>query len=911
MLCLSHHEIPATLNFERLNPGIALDGSPLEVSTHHQPWEPPSDGMPRVAGVSSFGSGGSNAHVVVEEYGGEPACPPATEPRSRHLVVLSARTENGLRRREADLLAWLSAGGGRHRLADISATLALGRAHFDHRSAYVVASVAELEEKLVAAAGSTDHRAGRCAPLSGQLRDNSLIRRVTRLILDDLATSDVARGEAREDDLRALAELYVLGFDVEWHRLFYDTLEERVALPAYPFEKERYWLADSTGAREQPASAWCCLAEQWASAPLPRDLDWQRQLAALGGATVVVVYEDEDDREALMSLLRALMSRDAGGGRTAASLRAVHAREIAGGAAGAFDPLPDVVFCLGPRTGAVRSGAIGADPAATVFHVSRSLMQGGWEHAVRLYYIFDESASPRTVECEALAGFFRSAMLENRHHVWTLVAFRESGGEITRHQALLQEWLAGSPIDTASQASGRRTWCAVRYDGSRRAVRALVELGSDRGQSSDAIRIKSRAGASDGALARAGFRAGATYLVTGALGPVGEQLCEELAVSLRPTLVVFSRTSLDARRQQRIDRLESLGATVHYFPVDVGDRDALTRAFSAAKARVGEIHGVVHLARLVEDGLIASKRWASFERVLAAKVRGTVLLDELTAREPLELFVLFSSMAANGLRGGSDYAYAAAFQNAFARRRRRLERTRERNGRTIAFAWGPWAVDTYQQAGRTDRFASAGFDLIDIRDACRAIDLAAGHDDPVLYLLKVSDRRRVRQHMEVATDDPLECGDGAPWTRLGEELRALEGLRERGGDVAQADVVDLLARCDVESMPQSLVDRADRLLFGERAIAAPDPADGPIDVRRVLRVVVGDVLKLPDGYDEERTLQSLGLDSVSAMQLATRMEARLHVPVQARWFIELSTIPALAEYLSAQMAGRTVLPSHP
>src|SRR4026207_1199034 len=85
------------------------------------------------------------------------------------------------------------------------------------------------------------------------------------------------------------------------------------------------------------------------------------------------------------------------------------------------------------------------------------------------------------------------------------------------------------------------------------------------------------------------------------------------------------------------------------------------------KAKVGQIDGVIHLARQVEDGLLLHKSFESFERVLRAKVEGTLSLDEATRNEPLEFFLLFSSLAAYGLKGSADYAYATAFQNGFTR----------------------------------------------------------------------------------------------------------------------------------------------------------------------------------------------------------------------------------------------------
>ena len=116
-------------------------------------------------------------------------------------------------------------------------------------------------------------------------------------------------------------------------------------------------------------------------------------------------------------------------------------------------------------------------------------------------------------------------------------------------------------------------------------------------------------------------------MIAGGLGPVGELLCQELASKYRPTLVILSRGAFDADKAEACRRLERLGASVHYLATDVTDSDALDEAYREIKGRGLVLNGVVHLARLVEDGLLAAKSWSSFERVVAAKVAGTVRVD--------------------------------------------------------------------------------------------------------------------------------------------------------------------------------------------------------------------------------------------------------------------------------------------
>lgn len=127
VLALEHEQIPPSLHFETPNPQIDFESSPFYVNTELAPWK--RNGAPRRAGVSAFGMGGTNAHVVVEE-----APPlPATDPgRPWQQLVLAARTPTALDKATENLAAHLE----KHpeiALADAAYTLKLGRKLLPHR----------------------------------------------------------------------------------------------------------------------------------------------------------------------------------------------------------------------------------------------------------------------------------------------------------------------------------------------------------------------------------------------------------------------------------------------------------------------------------------------------------------------------------------------------------------------------------------------------------------------------------------------------------------------------------------------------------------------------------------------------------------------------------------------------------
>ncbi|HEY6328405.1 MAG TPA: beta-ketoacyl synthase N-terminal-like domain-containing protein, partial [Blastocatellia bacterium] len=142
VLALEHRAIPPSLHFERSNPEIDFDGSPFYVNTQLTSW--PASESPRRAGISSFGIGGTNAHVIVEEA---PALRPTRDSRDLQLLLLSARTPESLDRVTNNLLSSLK-NNPEIDLSDIAYTLQVGRSTFNHRRILVAGGISDAIEAL-------------------------------------------------------------------------------------------------------------------------------------------------------------------------------------------------------------------------------------------------------------------------------------------------------------------------------------------------------------------------------------------------------------------------------------------------------------------------------------------------------------------------------------------------------------------------------------------------------------------------------------------------------------------------------------------------------------------------------------------------------------------------------------------
>jgi amino acid adenylation domain-containing protein len=159
VLALEHESLPPSLHYERPNPAIDFEQSPFFVVAQRTPW--PRNSRRRIAGVSSFGVGGTNCHVVIEEAD----APPAPEPPARPTVAvltLSARSTPALAAAGSRLADYLDS----HRdieLRDVAATLQTGRRAFVCRRAVVARNHDEAVQALRAALRGPE-RDARTAP---------------------------------------------------------------------------------------------------------------------------------------------------------------------------------------------------------------------------------------------------------------------------------------------------------------------------------------------------------------------------------------------------------------------------------------------------------------------------------------------------------------------------------------------------------------------------------------------------------------------------------------------------------------------------------------------------------------------------------------------------------------------------
>jgi acyl transferase domain-containing protein len=263
LLQMQHQTLVPSLHSEVLNPHIAFASTPFKVQQSVSEWLRPMIAMhgetkeyPRIAGISSFGAGGANAHVIIEEYcvpqsDGLPADSASDHPA---LIVLSAKSEERLQEQVSRLLAHCNAGTDTDaELGDIAYTLQVGREPMEHRLAFTAGTIKELQEKLSGYIEGKAERGEIEECYRGEVKKN---KDTLSIFNADEALQRAIASWVEQGKYTKLLELWVKGLVFDWMQLYgessaYAVMKpKRISLPNYPFAQERYWVESPEASQE-------------------------------------------------------------------------------------------------------------------------------------------------------------------------------------------------------------------------------------------------------------------------------------------------------------------------------------------------------------------------------------------------------------------------------------------------------------------------------------------------------------------------------------------------------------------------------------------------------------------------------------------------------------------------------------
>ncbi|HVJ91521.1 MAG TPA: type I polyketide synthase [Labilithrix sp.] len=354
-------------------------------------------------------------------------------------------------------------------------------------------------------------------------------------------------------------------------------------------------------------------------------------------------------------------------------------------------------------------------------------------------------------------------------------------------------------------------------------------------------------------------RTDGTVLVTGGTGALGRHTALWLAKRGVRHLVLTSRRGDEAPdAAEAVRELTNAGARVTVAAVDVADRDALARLLASLPADL-PLRGVVHTAGVLDDGVLGEQDADRFASVFRPKVTGAWNLHELTRDADLDFFVMFSSaVSVFGSAGQSNYAAANAFMDGLAQHRRALGLPAH------AFGWGAWTGEG--MAARLDeasraRLTRMGFGTLSPAQAVELFGRALARSESQLVLA------------------PLD----------------LEMMR------GQAGVWSLMR----ELVPRAKAPKSEsRSVSLRESIAGLPPAERERVIAELVRAETAASLRMNSAaVPMDQPLQRMGLDSLTALEIRNRLQAKSGESLPATLLFEHPTAGAVVRELVKRLGG--------
>jgi len=669
VLALKNRLIPPTINFEIPNPGIDFINSPFYVNTTLQPWK--NDGLPLTAGVSSFGIGGTNAHVILEEalQGTRGFAPLADAYPSRdyQLILLSARTPSALERMTENLSQYLKQYPETN-LADVAYTLQVGRKAFRHRWMTVCSTVDEAIDALISAGSGETQR------LSAPARDKHWLTETGRLWLQ--------------------------GHNPDWKKLYSKQQRYRVALPTYPFERHRYWIENDgltrgTGDlkqnsrlnRRQDISGWFYVPS-WKRSnlvqlPLPEIPPQSHLLVFLDdtGLGTQLVNRLEKENFNITVVKRGCGFEKKGSNQlkyTAYTIRPDKKSDYQR----LFKQLKPLHLNTIIHLWNVTGYSYNPEDLCLKPDSLEEIEESGFYSLLYIAWAIGELKKHEEISIKVISNHLHDVTGEE-------LLFPPKATILGAVKTIPQEFsnLHCQGIDIEYPEPGRGNGQGKLLDHLLREIRSKTpgSVVAYRGNHRWVQFFEPIPLTKSSTLPRC-LREKGVYLITGGLGGMGLEFARYLAKTVHARLILVGRSPFPPKNHwdewlnshdqedlvsgkiKKIRELGKMGGDVVTARADVASPEQVKEVIELARKTYGEINGIIHGAGIADEaGVILHRSKELTHRVLAPKIYGTLVLDYLCKDFDLDFFILCSSLSSvTGTLGQVGYSAANSFLDAFA-----------------------------------------------------------------------------------------------------------------------------------------------------------------------------------------------------------------------------------------------------
>ncbi|NEO78391.1 type I polyketide synthase [Moorena sp. SIO4G3] len=362
-----------------------------------------------------------------------------------------------------------------------------------------------------------------------------------------------------------------------------------------------------------------------------------------------------------------------------------------------------------------------------------------------------------------------------------------------------------------------------------------------------------------------------SYLITGGLGALGLHTAEWLVSKGAKNIVLTGRRPPSEKVSESIKKLEETGCQVRIMLGDVSVEADIAKILEQIQTSLPTLKGIIHTAGVLDDGTIQQMNWERFAKVMSPKVKGSWHLHKLTENQPLDFFVCFSSIASMlGTLGQGNYAAANAFMDALASYRC----SRGLSG--LAINWGAWAsggMAARLAVEHQNRMHSSGITEMATKEGMYALDLLLTNESATAQVGVASIEWQVLS----------ESWSGIKKNSLLRELLEKEewAAKDTRHQKVKAEFLAKLEEASLEKRQEILTEH--------------------------IRVQVSQVLGLSSSKLPEVNVgfASMGMDSLMTIELKNRLQNQLGTKLPETIAIEYPTIAKLSLCIEELMGWKT------
>lgn len=733
LLQLKHKQIVPSIHSEKLNPYINFEETPFKVPHQLKKWEHVTveengsmKEYPLRAGIQAFGAGGSNVHMIVEEYQKEKN----QEFEGPYGIVISAQTQNQVKELAMELLEWVSKGIYTNQdMASIAYTLQTGREAMDCRLAFCADNLEELTEKLNAYLNGNFISSSGIYVGTIQEENNDLARIFSGAELVSIIKQWMENGK-----LEKILECWAKGMKIEWNELYQQGRPDKISLPTYPFLRKRCWVETKNDwIEENKAEDKIKVSE---SEIVYIQEDW---IPIQESHKVVKLLEPNDivlwiiNRETNLDAIYDYIEGHKIQGKFIFAIRSNKYRQIS-------DDVYEVSFENSSTLAAGIGNIIEAQQGRIqyVIYWGADSLEYGFEQLPEVGYLYKAlKENSLALKKLVIAGRYQDEKM--RCCIEALIGYEKSARMLMPKTGVILIGAEKQSITFEQFIEKTLESCVedINY------IQMMEDGIWKTNQLQESLPI----------LEKSSLKQDGVYFITGGLGGIGIIVAQWLLKKYHAKVVLTGR-SINEEKQRKLDRLSDLyGERVQFIKADVCVKEDMKSAVQKTKQIFGTLNGVIHAAGVEGKSKIYDADDQEFLKIISPKVQGTLILNEILKDEAVDMICYFSSTSAL-LGDFGDCAYSTG--NRFMMRYAKWQSRVEKDKAIYVINWPLWrdggmghtndsAMDMYLK--------SSGLRLLESEEGLECLETVFCQNQAQLAVF-AGDKKRIQGMLKPQTNQP-------------------------------------------------------------------------------------------------------------------------------------------------------------